>query len=176
MTIGIIGFGNFGSLLASILKKNAEIRIYHYRNEKEIPDKAKIIGAEFCDLETTSKSDIVIIAVPISKTEEIIKNISRFVKPDAIVMDVCSVKVYPCRWLKKYMPTHANTIGAHPMFGPATTNFNLKKQVWDLRGHQIVLCPVNISKTKLQELRKLFRNLGVNIGMKTEHPNFTFVH
>lgn len=167
MTIGIIGFGDFGSLLASILKKNAEIRVYHYRNDKEILDKARIIGAEFCDLETTSKSDIVIIAVPISKTKSIIKDISGFIEPDKIVMDVCSVKVYPCRWLKKYMPAHANTIGTHPMFGPATTNFNLKKRTWDLNGHQIVLCPVDISKIKLRELRKLFRNLGLKIIQTT---------
>lgn len=167
MTIGIIGFGNFGSLLASILKKHAEIRVYHYKNNKEFLNKAKIIGVKFCDLKTTSQSDIVIIAVPISKTEGIIKNISQFIEPNAIVMDVCSVKIYPCRWLKKYIPVYANTIGTHPMFGPATTNFNLKKQVWNLKEHQIVLCPVNISEKKLKEVKKLFKNLGLKIIQTT---------
>ncbi|MDF1498031.1 MAG: prephenate dehydrogenase/arogenate dehydrogenase family protein [Patescibacteria group bacterium] len=163
MTIGIIGFGNFGTLFASMLKKYGKIKVNHYKKNKEIIDKATMIDVEFSDLKTTAECDIVIIAVPISKTKDVIKNIAKFVKPDSIVMDVCSVKVYPCRWLKKYFPNNINTIGSHPMFGPSTTNFNLQKQTWNINEHQIILCPVNISKCKIQILKNIFKDLGLKI-------------
>ncbi|MBW6441129.1 prephenate dehydrogenase [Patescibacteria group bacterium] len=171
MTIGIIGCGDFGSLLASILKKYGKIYVFHYRNDEQIIKKARIIGVELSSLENVASCDIVIISTPISKTETIIKSISKLVMPNAIIMDVSSVKVYPCRWLKKYLPKNVNIIGTHPMFGPVSANFNLKKQTWKLKNHQIVLCPIRISKNKLSKLKEIFKDLELKIIETTEHEH-----
>ncbi len=182
-TISIIGFGNFGTLLASILKKDFEVLIYHYRNTKEYKEKAKKIGVQLVSLRTASKADIVILSVPISKTKEAIKKISPLMKKGALLMDTCSVKVHPCNWLKKYTSNDIEIIGTHPMFGPTTSNFDLEKQTWRLDGLQIVLCPLRIKKSSLKKLKNLFKKLKLKIIITTpeEHDKqnaktLSFVH
>ena len=161
--IGIIGFGRFGILSASVLKKFAGVKVYHYKKSAEILEKAKIIGVEIADFKTVASSDIVIIATPISKTEKTIKQAAQYVKDGALVIDVCSVKVYPCQWLKKYMPKAVGIMGTHPMFGPITANFDFKKQKWDLKNRQIVLCPLRIKQKNLQKVKRFLSKLGLKV-------------
>ena len=161
--IGIIGFGRFGILAASILKKFGEIKVYHYKKSAEILKNAKIIGAELSDFKTVASSDIVIIATPISKTKEIIKKVAKYAKDGALIIDVCSVKVYPCQWLKKYIPKTVGIMGTHPMFGAITANFDLKKQKWDLENKQIVLCPLRIKQRNLQKIKNILTELGLGV-------------
>ncbi|MEA2064735.1 MAG: prephenate dehydrogenase/arogenate dehydrogenase family protein [Patescibacteria group bacterium] len=161
--IGIIGFGRFGVLIASVLKKSANVKVYHYKESDEILEKTKIIGVELADFKTVAGSDIVIIATPISKTEKIIKQAAKYVKDGALVIDVCSVKIYPCKWLKKYIPKTVGIMGTHPMFGSITTNFDLKKQKWDLRNKQIVLCPLRIKKKNLRKVKIFLTDLGLKV-------------
>ena len=161
--IGIIGFGRFGVLAASVLKKFANVKIYHYKKSAEILKKAKIIGVELANFKTAAGSDIVIIATPISKTEKIIKQAAKYIKDGALVIDACSVKVYPCQWLKKYMPKTVGIMGTHPMFGPITTNFDFKKQKWDLKNKQIVLCPLRIKRKNLQKVKRFLSKLGLKV-------------
>lgn len=101
-------------------------------------------------------------------------------------MDVCSVKVWPCRWLEKYCPDDVEILGSHPMFGPDSalhrmvqgTTLNRmvqgsaqgrKKHLMIdgkflcLEGLQIVFCPLRISQKKLEETEKVFRRLGLEI-------------
>lgn len=161
--IGIIGFGGFGTLAASVLKKIAGIKVYHYKKSAEILEKARIIGVELTDFKTAASSDIVIIATPISKTEKVIKQVAQYAKNGALILDVCSVKVYPCQWLKKYMPKTVGIMGTHPMFGAITANFDLKKQKWDLKDKQIVLCPLRIKRQNLQKIKNILIGLGLKV-------------
>jgi prephenate dehydrogenase len=179
-TIGIIGFGRFGTLAASVLKNHGEVSVYD--TTKQLA-KAERIGVQFKDLAAVAASDIVILSVPISQTEKVIKQIAKLVKPEALIIDTCSVKVYPCQWLKKYLPGNMNILGTHPMFGPITTDFNEIKQTWKLEGLQIVLCPVNISKKRLEAIKKLLKELKLKVIVATpeEHDKqnaitLSFVH
>ncbi len=182
-TIGIIGFGNFGTLLASVLSEHFDVLVYHYRNTSAYEDKAKKIGVKLVNLETASKCDTVILSVPISKTKEMIRKIAPLMKKGSLLMDTCSVKVYPCEWLQKYTNASINIIGTHPMFGPTTSNFDLEKQTWKLDNLQIVLCPLRIKKEKLKELKAFFKKLKLKVITTTpeEHDKqnaktLSFVH
>ena len=157
--IGIIGLGRFGTLVSCILSKHAEVRIYHYKDNKEIRSRAKKVGAKLVDLETASKSDVVILAIPISKTEEMIKKISRLAQKNTLIIDTCSVKVLPCQWLKKHVKAPMQIMGTHPMFGPVTTKFNLEKKYWELEKKQIILCPLRIQKEKLEAIKRFLKRL-----------------
>jgi prephenate dehydratase/prephenate dehydrogenase len=69
------------------------------------------------------KADIVIVAVPIDRTEEIISEIAPLVRKSALLMDITSVKELPVRAMMK---SKASVIGLHPMcnettFGPGQT-------------------------------------------------------
>ena len=156
-TIGVIGFGQFGTLVAAILSKHAKVLVYNRSVNEKIISTAKKIGVELVDLKTAAECDVVILTVSISITEKIIKLIAPFVKPGALVLDTCSVKIGPVKWLKKYLPKTVDILATHPMFGPITTGFNIDKKYWKLDDKQIVLCPVRISKTKLDKVKKFLR-------------------
>ncbi|PIR13274.1 prephenate dehydrogenase [Candidatus Falkowbacteria bacterium CG11_big_fil_rev_8_21_14_0_20_39_10] len=166
-TIGIIGFGRFGALAASILSRHFLVKVYHYKNKKENPARAKKIGVRLTDLKDTLNSDIVILIAPISQTEKIIKEIAPQLKPGCLVMDACSVKVYPCQWLKKHLPKSVEIMGTHPMFGPTTSKYDFDKQTWDLKKLQIVLCPLRIKKIRLEKIKKFLKKLDLKVIITT---------
>lgn len=147
--IAIIGYGRFGRLLAKILKPYGEIFILSNH-----PVETK--GLKQIDLVELGSMDWVIPAVPISALEATLKKMSRFLQPGSLVMDVCSVKVYPCRWLKKYIPKNVEIIGSHPMFGPDSAKAGLA-------GLQVVICPLRQSTERLAQVRAVFKNLGLKI-------------
>ncbi|MDP3899872.1 MAG: prephenate dehydrogenase [bacterium] len=152
MNICIIGFGRFGKLAAKIFAPYGQIFI--------IANKKVNCRHKVTTLQKLPEMDWIILAVPISKLESLIKNISNKLKPGAVIMDVASVKVYPCEWLRKHLPADVNILGTHPMFGPDSAKFGL-------RNLQIVLCPIAIDKKMLSKVKAVFRSLGLKIIITT---------
>jgi len=145
-TIGLIGYGRFGSFFArDILPKvfpRAKIEIFS-RTKK---------GREFKDLETVCKSDLVIPTVPIGKTEKICKKISGLLSKNSIVMDVCSVKSEPARWMKAHLPKSTDIISSHPMFGQSSYN----KFSGDLSKLKFVIYPTRCSDESYKLIKESF--------------------
>src|SRR5210317_1375993 len=113
--IGIIGFGRFGKLVSHYLAQDLEVFVYN-RSDKS----SEIVrtGARPASLETVCRQDIVIPCVPISSFRDNLKSIAPLLKPDSLVIDVCSVKEYPVRWMTQDLPASVSILATHPMFGP----------------------------------------------------------
>ncbi|MDO8460001.1 MAG: prephenate dehydrogenase/arogenate dehydrogenase family protein [Nanoarchaeota archaeon] len=109
---------------------------------------------EISPIEAAKKGDIVIVTIPISETEEIIKKIGPHVRTDALLTDFTSVKVYPCEAMKKY--SKAEVIGGHPVFGPTVT-FNKQN---------FVLCPIRGDKY-LTWYKEFLSSLDINVTVMT---------
>ncbi len=183
MKIGIFGFGNFGQLAASILVKKFKVLVYEPKISDSAEQNAKRVKVKLTDVDTAAKCDVVILATPISKTEELIKTIAPVLKKKSLVIDTCSVKTLPARWMKKYLPRDVSILATHPMFGPYSTKFDFNKQTWDLKGLQLVLCPVRIGQGKLSLIKKYAEKMGLQVIVTTpeEHDRQTamslaFVH
>lgn len=161
--VAIIGFGNFGTLAASILSKDFEVLIHHYRDREEDIAKAERIGAKLIKMEEIGDCDVVILSTPISETEKTIKELMPHLKSGALLLDTCSVKVYPCEWLKKHARDDIEILGTHPMFGPTTSKFNFEEQKWTLEGLQIVLCPLRVAEDRVKNIEKYLEGLGLKI-------------
>lgn len=127
--------GRFGTLLAKIIKG-------HFPAEELV--------------ETVEEADIVVPAVPISAFEDVIKEISPKLKPGALVLDVCSVKVHPVNIMKKYLPKNVEIIATHPLFGPDSAKASVK-------GLKIMLHNVSANKAKYEKLKAACKQLGLNI-------------
>lgn len=153
MKIGVIGFGRFGQLIAKHLKKFGPVLVYNRSNKKR---QAKALGCEWVNLKEVCQADLVILAVPISELEKVIKKIKKLVKPGIIVMDVASVKSKPCRWLKKHLPRRVEVLGTHPVFGPDSTKNGLDNL-------NIVVCPIRIKKKNLDKISNIFKKLKLDI-------------
>ena len=74
-------------------------------------------------------ADVVVVSVPIDVTEAVIGQIGPRVRPDALLMDVTSIKESPVAAM--LAATSASVVGTHPMFGP---------NVHSLQGQRVVVC------------------------------------
>lgn len=166
LTIGIIGLGRFGSLVASILKPHTEVLVYG-RDKIKAMAQAQKIGVVSASLEQVAGSDIVILAVPISKTEEVICSVAPHMKSGALLVDTCSVKVFPCKWLEACGRDDIRIMGTHPMFGPVSSKYDIENQTWSLKDLQIVLCPLRLEGDKLQQVEKFLADLGLDVIITT---------
>jgi len=96
--------------------------------------------------------------VPINRMKSLIKSISSRLKPGTIVIDLCSVKEQPVKWMKRFIPKGIQILGTHPLFGQVSAGNNL-------RGLSIVLCPVNISRSNLKSIIDFLRSFGLTIHL-----------
>jgi len=159
--IGIIGFGRFGKLASHYLAKDFEVFV-HTRADKA--SEISRTGAQTASLETVCQQDIVIPCVPISVFKNFLNDIAPLIKPDALVIDVCSVKEYPVRCMKEILPDTVSILATHPMFGPDSASNSLV-------GRKICLCKVKIEEKKYRKIRKyLFsKSLVVIEATASEH-------
>ena len=111
-SIGIIGFGRFGKVLANILQKGFGIKAYDPKPIREFP------GVEFTDLESLLKEKVIFVAVPIRHFESLVKEISPHLSEGTTIIDVCSVKTHPVKIMENNLSENIGIIATHPMFGP----------------------------------------------------------
>lgn len=77
-------------------------------------------------------ADVTVVSVPIDATEAVIAEVGPRVRPDALLMDVTSVKAAPvAAMLAATARSRASVLGTHPLFGPS---------VHTLQGQRVVLC------------------------------------
>ena len=149
LNIAIIGQGRFGKLMADILKSFGDVFIISSR--KLDGDNMKQI--DFADIE---RMDWVIPCVPISAMQDTLKKIKPFIKKGSLIMDVCSVKVMPCEWMRGIIPEDIEIIGTHPMFGPDSASNGLK-------GLQVVICPIRSSNKTLGSVIDIFKEMKLKV-------------
>jgi len=153
MKTGIIGFGRFGQLLAKILLKENNIKVTDKQDKSGI---AKKIGVDFCNLDEVCEQELIILCVPISEVENTLLKIKDKIGKNQIVMDICSVKEYPAKLMKKYLSKDAEIISCHPMFGPDSAKNGLA-------GLQIVFYNLRAKKQSFERVKKIFKNLKLKI-------------
>jgi len=133
--IGLIGCGNFGEFILPYLIRHAPL--YALVN---VYDKKTKPGIWYsADIKYAASSDLVVLSVPSMSLESILIEIKDYVRKDAIVVDVCSVKMKPCKLMEKYLPETAEIIGTHPLFGPQSAKDGI-------RGLKMVLCPIRTNR------------------------------
>ena len=140
MKIGIIGgTRGLGKTLAWYLKDfNYDVTVTG-RDRIVGNQVSEDLGIKYSDnnKKIVQNSDIVIISVPISSTEEVIEELAPFMKEGSLMLDVTSVKEGPSRKMKECLGEGVEFIPTHPVFGPRTT---------DLKGQIIVLTPIEKGK------------------------------
>jgi prephenate dehydrogenase len=150
-SVGIIGFGRFGRLMARYLSPDSHVRTHDPGVRPEVMSSA---GAEPGAIGDVCCSDIVILAVPISQLQGLLSAIRPHLQPESLVIDVCSVKEQPVRWMQALLPETVDILGTHPMFGPDSAADSLE-------GRKIVLCPVRIGDKRFEKVKRYLRSKGL---------------
>jgi prephenate dehydrogenase len=135
-TIGIIGLGAFGRLMAHHLSPHFALRAYDPELSR-VSDQAA--GLELGTLETAASCDIVILANPVDCLGEVVAAIRPHLRAGTLVLDVGSVKVAPARIMAEGLPDDVDIIATHPLFGPQSARNGI-------RGLRIALCPIRGSR------------------------------
>ena len=112
------GLGQMGALLARTFGELG--------HEVAIADVSTALTPE----QAAANAEVVVVSVPIQSTVQVIERIGPLVKPDALLMDVTSVKQEPLAAMLR--SSKASVVGTHPMFGPG---------VHTLQGQRVVVCP-----------------------------------
>ncbi len=151
--IGIIGFGNFGRFISEHLKTKFDVFVSDKLNKSM---DAKMIGVKFISVKEAASKKIVILSVPIPSLKTVLHKIKNSLSNDSIILDVCSTKILPCKWMKDILPTKTEIIGTHPLFGPQSGKNGI-------RGLKIVVCQVRAKKETILKVNEMFKSIGLDV-------------
>lgn len=149
----IIGYGRFGQLLAKLLSNYLDV--YIIDNNSLNHNLATSHNYQLTNIDNLSKFKYIFLAVPISSLESLLKVISPKLVENNVVIDVCSVKVYPVNLMKQYI-NKSEIIASHPMFGPDSASEGIK-------GLQIVLCNVRANTVSYEFIKNIWKHLEAEI-------------
>ncbi len=137
-TVGIIGFGAFGRLMAAHLHPHVQLVICDPALCPQDPVRDHAHAGNAAD---AAGCDLVILAVPFRAMAQVLAEIAPRLRPGTIVMDVVSVKVEPVELMLQGLPGDVEIIGTHPLFGPQSAANGIQ----DLK---IAICPVRGSSAR----------------------------
>jgi prephenate dehydrogenase len=126
MNIGIIGGSDgLGKTLIYYFRDEFDVFI-SARDHKKGRGVAEELGAHYIESNTglANISDMLIVAVPIQFTSDVIREVAPFMKPGSVMVDVTSVKEEPTRTMAEALPDNVEYIPTHPVFGPRTTRLD----------------------------------------------------
>jgi len=122
--VGIIGgTKGMGHWFAGLLKKEG-CRVF-------VTGRKTVLGVK----ELAEICNVIVVAVPISATAAIIREVGPLLTRDQLLMDLTSLKYEPVKLM--LASSKADVIGCHPLFGP---------QLNDVSGQNVILCPARDGK------------------------------
>lgn len=125
--IALIGFGAFGQLAARHLRAHASLCVCDPSvRSNDLPQ---------VDLTAAARCKVVVLAVPLSRMEQVLRQIAPHLRPGALVVDTCSLKAAPAQMMQHILPAHVDLLCTHPLFGPQSAEGGVA-------GHRIAWCPL----------------------------------
>ena len=145
--LGLIGCGLMGGSFALALRKAGLVkRIIGYSKSPSTTERARRLGviddAAESALLAVSGSDIVLIAVPVSATENTFKAIRHLVEPGVLFMDVGSTKRDVVDAARRALRERiASFVPAHPIAGKESSGIHNADAAL-FSGRQVILTPL----------------------------------
>lgn len=132
-SLGIIGLGAFGRLMARHLRPHFHLRAY----DPALPpgSVAGVEGVALCTLAEAAGCPFVVLATPVSRLAATVQALGPHLRPGTLVLDVGSVKVVPAAIMLRGLPSHVGIVATHPLFGPQSARDGI-------RGLKVAVCPV----------------------------------
>lgn len=169
MKVAIIGAGKMGQWFTRFFLEEGDSVIVSSRSEEKLLKLRQEFGVEIAsNVGAVKRAERVLICVPIENFENVVKEIHSHIRPDQVVMDICSVKEEPVKIMHKYVKTGI-TLGTHPVFGPG---------VKSIENQNFVLTPINDKETWFARKFKSWlerRQVNVFIMSPTKHDELMSV-
>jgi len=119
------GSGGLGRKFANFFKRHGFAITLMARNEERLKKVSQEVGVKYeLNLEkSVSDADIVMVSIPIRSTPEMIEKVAPYLKENALIFDITSLKYEVVKSLRKIQNSFPiNCLSLHPMFGPGIEN------------------------------------------------------
>jgi len=152
------GSGGMGKVFGKYFKGLGFTVTLHARNKQRLKTTAAELNVNFeISLEKSVRNaDIVMISIPINSTTAMIRKIGPFLKKNALIFDITSIKFAVFKALTEVKNEYpVNCISLHPMFGPGIT---------DMKNYVMMVVKVggtDIYEEIINDLLDLFRSDGL---------------
>ena len=159
-----------GRWFANFLLKEGKEVIITGRNERKLLEAKRQLGVEATtnNVEAVKSADAILLSVPIDNFEEVVEQISPYMRPEQVIIDITSIKVFPVETMHKYIK-EGLTLGTHPVFGPGARS---------IANQNFVLTPTNErERTLAQKVRGYLETRGAKVTLMTpqEHDEMMAV-
>ncbi len=161
MKVAIIGgSGKMGQWFARFLREDGKEVVISGRDREKLLEVKRQLGVEVAanNIEAVKMADVVLLSVTIESFAEIVKQISPYIRPEQVIMDVTSVKVSPVNAMHKYLKTGL-ILGTHPLFGPGAKG---------VRNQNFILTPTSDDEQSLaQKIKDYLEARGARVSVMT---------
>ena len=170
MRVAIIGgSGKMGRWFANFLLKDGREVIITGRNERKLREARRQLGVEVAtNVEAVKNAEAILISVPIDNFEEVVEQVSPYIRPEQVIIDITSIKVFPVETMHKHIKDGL-TLGTHPVFGPGAKG---------IANQSFVLTPTNERERALaQKVREYLETREAKVTLMTpqEHDEMMAV-
>ncbi len=148
-----------GRWFANFLLKEGKEVIITGRNERKLLEAERQLGVEVAtNVEAVKSADVILISVPIDNLEEVVEQVSPYLRPEQVIIDITSIKVFPVETMHKHIKAGL-VLGVHPVFGPGAR---------DMANQNFVLTPTNErERTLAQKIREYLEIRGAKVTLMT---------
>ncbi len=160
MKVAIIGgSGKMGRWFANFLLKEGKEVIITGRNERKLLEAKRQLGVKVAtNVEAVRSADTILLSVPIDNFEEVVEQVSPYLRPEQVIIDITSIKVFPVETMHRHIKTGL-TLGTHPVFGPGARS---------IASQNFVLTPTNErERTLAQKIREYREIRGAKVTLMT---------
>jgi cyclohexadieny/prephenate dehydrogenase len=170
--IALIGFGLIGGSIARAARAQGlagEI-VTSARSEKT---RARVAELGIVDrvLETNAEAvkdaDLVILCIPVGACGPVTQEIAAFLKPDAVVSDVGSVKGAVVREMAPFIPQGVHFVPAHPVAGTEHSGPDSGFAELFINRWCILTPPAGTDAGAVEKLRSFWAGLGARVEIMT---------
>lgn len=149
--VGVYGLGRFGKFWGGLLSQKMRVLGASRSWKEELPE-----GITQCAVEDLAEAEAVFLCVAISAMEDSSRTLAQVLRPEQLVLDTCSVKVYPSQVMLESFSPRQPLIATHPMFGPDSARGGVE-------GLPIIMHPLRHVTGEYERWRERFGELGLNI-------------
>jgi prephenate dehydrogenase len=158
MHVGVYGLGRFGLFWAELLSDQLSVSGYN-RSIKNIDSKINIVSKK-----ELLNCEVIFLCVAISALKDVVIDLAPGIRPGTLLVDTCSVKVFPVEVMKKHLPDSVEILGSHPMFGPDSARNGV-------RGLPLIFTPERIDKSRYNFWVDFFKGYGMKIIEMKPHEH-----
>lgn len=155
MNVAIIGAGKMGRWFTRFFLEQGDHVTVSSRSKEKLLRIRDEFGVKIANtVNAVKNADRVLICVPIENFEDVVKEIHSYIRPNQVVMDICSIKEIPVKTMHKYIKT-GTTLGTHPVFGPGVKN---------IKNENFILTPIgNKEKVFAEEFKSWLEKRRANV-------------